>query len=82
MRMRHTRTLSTLLGIALLMAVPAAATAQTDKPRRVRPVPYHMLLSDGADAHRTDAAIAHAIRGAQTMTSPGGMRAQTPYVPY
>ncbi len=83
MRMRHTRTLPTLLGIALLVAVPVTAVAQTAKPKRVRHVPYHMLLIDGADAHQTDAALANAIRGAQRSTAPGGMRAQqTQYVPY
>jgi len=83
MRMRHTRTLPTLLGIALLVAVPVTAVAQTAKPKRVRHVPYHMLLIDGADAHQTDAALANAVRGAQRSTAPGGMRAQqTQYVPY
>ena len=83
MRMRHPRTLPTLVGIALFLAVPVTAAAQQAKPKRVRPVPYHMLLINGADSQQTDAALANAIRGAQRMTAPGSIRAQqTQYVPY
>ena len=81
MRRRLLRTLPTLLGIALVAALPSPSDAQAPK-KRVRNVPYHMLLADGADAHGTDAALARAVRGAAQITSPGGMRAQTPYVPY
>ena len=86
MRLRYSRTLPTLLGIALFLAVPVTATAQQAQPKRVRPVAYHMLLQSGADARLTDAALEEleeAARAAsQVKAPPSGIRAQTPYMPY
>jgi hypothetical protein len=79
MRMRRSRMLPILLGVALSLLAPAVAAAQA--PKRVRPVPYHMLLVPGADVGGTDAALSLSLRRAQP-TAPGGLRAQTPYVPY
>src|SRR5262245_8891090 len=85
MRMRPSRTLPTLLGVALLLAVPVTAAAQKSQPKRVRPVAYHMLLQEGADPRLTDAALESmedATRQLKQVTSPAGIRAQTPYMPY
>ena len=76
------RMLPTLLGVVVSLAAPAVADAQKPQlPKRLRPLPYHMLLAPGADAAATEAALRAAMRFAQAST-PSGIRAQTPYVPY
>src|SRR5262245_4947543 len=77
MRMRRSRMLLSVLGVALIALTPAVAGAQ----KRVRPVPYHTLLVDGADPGATDAALDGAIRHLR-QDPPSGIRAQTPYAPY
>ena len=78
-RLRLLRSLIIIAGVVLSAAAPTVAEAQA--PKRPRLVPYHMLLAAGADAAATEEALRNAMRQAQAAT-PGGIRAQTPYIPY
>ena len=97
MRMRHSRVLLLLSGLALVLLTPAVVVAgQADQATRPdvrtapRLVPYHTLLSSGASAGATDAALTAAVRNAIVVQHlqhlaagpTPGIRTQTGYMPY